>query len=83
MFQIRKEQKRVPAIDFSLRLDAYHTNDNCLHCKRGVLESYLYTNSLGKEQIDLGDPYYDAKHVSQLKQQQASQKKSKSRQKDE
>mmetsp|Transcript_5071 Transcript_5071/g.4634 ORF Transcript_5071/g.4634 Transcript_5071/m.4634 type:complete len:184 (+) Transcript_5071:238-789(+) len=42
MFQIKKNQKKVPIIDFSLRLDAYHSNDNCLHCQRGVLNNHIF-----------------------------------------
>lgn len=44
MFQIKKNQKKAPIIDFSLKLDAYHTNDNCLHCKKGALNHYIFNN---------------------------------------
>ena len=27
LFQIKKDKKKIPTIDFTLRLDAYHAND--------------------------------------------------------
>ena len=44
LIQIKVKQKKMPEIDFQLKLDAYHTNDNCLHCRKGVLRKYMYTN---------------------------------------
>eukprot|EP00347_Sterkiella_histriomuscorum_P008866 403343442 len=43
MFEIKKNQKKMPRIDFTLKLDAYHASgDNCLHCKRNALHPHIY-----------------------------------------
>ncbi|CDW77475.1 UNKNOWN [Stylonychia lemnae] len=44
MFEIKKNMKKMPQIDFTLRLDAYHTNDNCLHCRKNALDEHIYHN---------------------------------------
>lgn len=44
MFEIKKNQKKMPQIDFGLKLDAYHKDENCLHCKKGVLNEFMYSS---------------------------------------
>ena len=49
MEQIKKNKNKVPVIDFSLRLDSYHASDEtCLHCRKDVLSSHLYMDSINK-----------------------------------
>ena len=37
VIQIKKNQKKIPMIDFSLKLDAYHGSANCLHCNKDAI----------------------------------------------
>jgi hypothetical protein len=40
--KISKNKRKVPPIDFSLRLDSYHASDqSCLHCRKDVLRKHL------------------------------------------
>ncbi len=49
MDQIKRNKNKVPHIDFSLRLDSYHASDQtCLHCRKDVLSSHLYIDSINK-----------------------------------
>lgn len=40
--QIRFEKNHVPKIDFNLKLDRYHIDDNCLHCKSEALKDFTF-----------------------------------------
>ena len=48
LFEIKKNQKKIPIIDFGLRLDAYHVDDNCLHCRKGIFNNHIFTNAMAK-----------------------------------
>ena len=55
MEQIKKNKNKVPVIDFSLRLDSYHaSNGTCLHCRKDVLSSHLYMDSINKIKAKIG-----------------------------
>lgn len=44
--EIKRSKRRVPPIDFGLRLDTYHASDqSCLHCRKDVLSNHLYVDS--------------------------------------
>ena len=72
--EIKKNKKRVPVIDFSLRLDAYHSNKGCLHCDGDTnLKDYMFnyrmkgSNSLMKKSRNYFNKTIEARANSALK----------------
>ena len=53
LFEIKRNQKKMPRIDFNLRLDAYHADDRCLHCRKNPLGEFMFQDSLKQPALGL------------------------------